>query len=87
VSRFSGEGSGPGAARTLRRWLPYAGMTRIRFEGFSRRSSQCVKHTPSRFSLYDYGRGVSKIDESAGGRADKCGVQICTTCTSLKEPR
>src|SRR6202158_1758774 len=28
-------GSGFGAARTPRLWLPYAGITRIRFEGFS----------------------------------------------------
>jgi hypothetical protein len=30
----------------MRRWLPYAGITRIRFEGFSRRSSQCANAHP-----------------------------------------
>jgi hypothetical protein len=30
----------------MRRWLPYAGITRIRFEGFSRGSSQCATAHP-----------------------------------------
>ena len=38
--------SGPDASRTMRHWLPYAGITRIRFEGFSRGSSQCANAHP-----------------------------------------
>jgi|GEM_PF-6779411 len=41
-----------------RRWLPYAGITRIRFEGFLVPSSQCAPaHTPSRYHLYQASLG------------------------------
>src|SRR6266403_2627124 len=45
-------GSGSGAARTPRLWLPYAGITRIRFEGFSNLElSVRFTHTPSLISI------------------------------------
>jgi len=45
-------GSGSGAARTPRLWLPYAGITRIRFEGFSNLEiSVRFTHTPSPTSI------------------------------------
>src|SRR6266481_8695035 len=46
------QGSGSGAARTPRLWLPYAGITRIRFEGFSNLElSVRFTHTPSLISI------------------------------------
>ena len=44
----------------MRRWLPYAGITRIRFEGFSFEFS-VLSHTPSRFLYIIHCRMLSKM--------------------------
>lgn len=71
-------GSGSGTARTLRHRLPYAGITRIRFKGFSRGSSQCANAHPQPPSTIRPGPQGVKIRRRTGGRADQPRVQICT---------
>src|SRR5208283_697540 len=50
-----------------RRRLPYAGITRIRFKGFSRRISVHITHTPSPIGLYDQAGEVVKNARVARG--------------------
>src|SRR5271170_2742609 len=61
--------------RTLRRWLPYAGMTRIRFKGFSRRSSQCKAHPQPDLTIRRRPGGVKNPVAAAvdGGRVIRLG--------------
>jgi hypothetical protein len=69
-SRFPGAG-GSGLGETFDRsafWLPYAGITRIRFKGFSCEFSVRDAHTPSQNCLYQSSATIAKT--AAGGGFD-----------------
>jgi hypothetical protein len=58
-------------------WLPYAGITRIRFEGFSREFS-VLAHTPSRFELYHrLARAVKTVRDACGLIAKSGTATVC----------